>query len=184
VVKNLLPPGWLVSQQVDVGRHNIAVHLFSIGEISSQKQKDAQEEIQKRSGRPTQLSVSSVASQSELAEMMDRLSTASAPTPPPAAASPLPSLEDAQANLFKRVSPAVSAVWPAEAPLVNFGIVLSPAGVTLNARYQSKRELTPITVDLITKELQYRLGLPTLAVDAHRVPLPHREAEKRRSRVQ
>jgi uncharacterized hydrophobic protein (TIGR00271 family) len=184
VVKNLLPPGSLVSQQVDVGRHNIAVRLFSIGEISSQKQEDAQEEIQKRSGRPTQLSVSSVASQSELAEMMDRLSTASAPTPPSAAASPLPSLEDAQANLLKRVSPAVSAVWPAEAPLVNFGIVLSPAGVTLNARYQSKRELTPITVDLITKELQYRLGLPTLAVDAHRVPLPHREAEKRRSRVQ
>ena len=72
VVKNLLPAGSLVSQQVDVGRHNIAVRLFSTTAVPNERQQQAQRTIQQKSGRPTQLSVLSVASQSDLAEMENR----------------------------------------------------------------------------------------------------------------
>jgi uncharacterized hydrophobic protein (TIGR00271 family) len=173
VVKDLLPPGALVSQQVDVGRHNIAVHLFSTQEVSEGQQKKAQEEIQKRSGRPTQLSVSSVASQSELAEMMDRLTVAPAPTPPVPIPPPPPSLDSVRAGLLQRVTPVLSAIWPAEAPLSSFNIALSAEGFTLDAEYQSKHDLTPIALELITKELQEQLKLPKITVHAHRVPIPH-----------
>jgi uncharacterized hydrophobic protein (TIGR00271 family) len=183
VVKGLLPSGALVSQQVDVGRNNIAVRLFSTQEVPEEKQRQAREAIQKRSGRPTQLSVSSVASQSQLAEMMERLSAAPASVPPPPVAPPPPSLDDVRAALIKRVTPVLSAIWPAEAPVDSFDIALSAQSVTLDVRYQSVRVLTPIALGLIAKQLQDQLKLPTLKLDAHRVPVPRKtintKAEKR-----
>jgi uncharacterized hydrophobic protein (TIGR00271 family) len=173
VVKGLLPARALVSQQVDVGRNSVAVHLFSTQEVSEQKQRQAQEAIQKRTGRPTQFSVSSVASQSQFAEMMDRISAA--PTPArPAPLPPPPSLNDDRAALMKRVTAALSAVWPAQVPLASFDITLNAQAVTLDARYESKLDLTPIALGLITKQLQQQLKLPTLTLDAHRVPVPRK----------
>lgn len=177
VVKDLLPSGALVSQQVDVGRNNIAVHLFSTQEVTEEKKRQAQEAIQRRSGRPTQLSVSSVASQSQLAEMMGRLSA----TPPPAPiAPPPPSLDDVRGDMIKRLTPVLSAIWPAEAPLASFDIAMSAQGVTLDAQYQSVRDLTPIALGLIAKQLQNQLQLPTLTLNAHRVPVPRKALAKRR----
>jgi uncharacterized hydrophobic protein (TIGR00271 family) len=170
VVKGLLPAGALVSQQVDVGRHNIAVRLFSTQEVSEEKQRQAEEAIRKRSGRPTQLSVSSVASQSQIAAMEDRL--AATPTPAPQTPPPQPSLDDVRSALIQRVSPVLSAIWPAEAPLASFDIALSAQGVTVQTRYESVRDLTPIALSLITKQLQQQLKLPTLTLDAHRVSSP------------
>ena len=167
VVKNLLPSGALVSQQVDVGRHNIAVHLFSTQSVSAHKQQEAQEEIQKRSGRPTQLSVSSVASQSDLAAIMDRIATPPpAPTPPPPA--PVLTVAEDQAQLLARVTPVITKVWPPEAPLAGFSVSLSDSGTVVDANYESRRDLTGITVGLITRELQQTLALPNLVVKAHR----------------
>lgn len=179
VVKGLLSSSALVSHQVDVGRHSIVVHLFSTQEVPEETQRQAQEAIRKRSGRPTQLSISSVASQSQLAEMMGRLSPA--PTPQLPAAQP-PSLEDVRAGLIERVTPVLSAVWPAEAPLVSFDISLSAEGVTLDARYQSVRALTPIALSLITKQLQEQLKLPTLTLDAHRAPVRRKTVNRRADR--
>jgi uncharacterized hydrophobic protein (TIGR00271 family) len=178
VVKNLLPPRALVSQQVDVGRHSIAVHLFSTKEVSEQKQQEAQEEIQKQSGRTTQLSVSSVASQSELAEMEDRLTATPVSAPPPAL--PPPSLESMREDLLKRIAPVLADIWPVQAPLESFDIAISQTGITLNVRYQSGRELPSIALALITKELQTQMKLPTLLLDAHRIPVSRKTLEERR----
>jgi uncharacterized hydrophobic protein (TIGR00271 family) len=181
VVKSLLPPGALVSQQVEVGRHNIAVNLFSTKDVSEAAQKKAQRTIEDRSGKPTQLTVSSVASQSELAEMMDRITA----TPPPAPAPPPapPTIESIQAELLKRMTPIVSSVWPTEVPLASFGVEVTSSGVTVDAQYEAAHDLTPVALGLITRELQAQAKLPNLVLSAKRVSVPRGAVDAgRRSR--
>ena len=180
VVKNLLPSGALVSQQVEVGRHHIAVRLFSTQAVPEEKQRQAQQAIQQKSGRPTELSVLSVASQSDLAELAGRLSAASAAPPPPVAAKPL-SIDDERTELLKRITPVLSAIWPPEAPLTGFDLDLSASAITLDARYQSERDLTPIALGLITKQLQQQLTLPELTLSAHRAAVPPKVKVPRKS---
>ena len=99
VVRRLLPPGALVSQQVDVEPGSISVRLFSTNQVSEDKQRKAEESIQARSGRQVTLTVTSVASQGELAQMMERLSAN--PVPPPAPAPPpVETIDTIQANLL------------------------------------------------------------------------------------
>ena len=180
VVKNLLPSGALVSQQVEVGRRHIAVRLFSTQAVPKENQKQAQQEIQQKSGRPTELSVLSVASQSDLAELAGRLSAASATPLPPVAAKPL-SIDDERTELLKRITPVLSAIWPPEAPLTGFDLDLSASAITLDARYQSERDLTPIALGLITKQLQQQLTLPELTLTAHRAAVPPKAKVPRKS---
>ena len=180
VVKNLLPSGALVSQQVEVGRRHIAVRLFSTQAVPEEKQRQAQQAIQQKSGRPTELSVLSVASQSDLAELAGRLSSASAAPPPPVAAKPL-SIDDERTELLKRITPVLSAIWPPEAPLTGFDLDLSASTITLDARYQSERDLTPIALGLITKQLQQQLSLLELTLTAHRAAVPPKAKVPRKS---
>jgi uncharacterized membrane protein len=168
VVKQLLPPGALVSQQVDVQPNSISVRLFSTKQVSEAKQKQAEQRIQQRSGRSATLSVTSVASQSELAQMIERLGE-TPPAPAPPKAPPVETIDEIRAKLFGRISPALSVVWPPEAPLSGFDITLNDKGVTLDAQYKSHRYVSPIALGMITRQLQDKLNLPTLVVRAHRV---------------
>jgi uncharacterized hydrophobic protein (TIGR00271 family) len=180
VVKTLLPAGALVSQQVDVGRHSIAVHLFSTSQVPPDKQQQAQETIQKRSGRPTQLTVSSVASQSQVAAMMDRLAPAASIAATPAA-SPPPSLDEIRMEMVKRVTPVLADVWPAEAPIVNSDIDLNAQGAALNVTYKGEHGLTPIALSLIQKELRDQLQLPDLNLIAKKAQQRQAQSRHRRS---
>lgn len=82
-IKELLPAGALVSQQVEVAPNSISVRLFSTKQVPVEKQREAEQAIRKRSGRTTAISVSSIASQTELAEMMMRLTVPPAPAAQP-----------------------------------------------------------------------------------------------------
>ena len=178
VVKQLIPPGTLVSQQVDVEPNSISVRLFSTKQVSEDKLKEAEESIQQRSGRRATLTVESVASQSELAQMMERLSATPA-APPPPAATPVETIDEVRTKLLGRISPALSVVWPAEAPLSEFDITLGDKSVTLNVQYESDRDLSPIALAMITKQMQAKLNFPTLIVDAVQLPIPRRHTPKR-----
>ena len=177
VVKQLLPPGAVVSQQVGVEPNSISVRLFSTKQVSEAKQKEAEQSIQQRSGRSTTLTVESVASQSELAQMMERLSATPAAPPPPA--TPVETIDEVRTELLEHISSALSVVWPAEAPLSEFDITLGDKSVTLNVKYESDRDLSPIALAMITKQMQAKLKFPTLIVDAVRVPIPRRHNPKR-----
>ena len=183
VVKELLPPGALVSQQVEVGQNRIAVQLFSTKQVSDEKRKQAEQSIQEHSRRSTTITVTSVASQSELAQMMERLNSSTS-TPPPASAPPVESIDQIRADLMERVSPVAAAIWPTAAPLSGFDISLSDKGVTLVAQYESERDLSPIALGMITKQLQDKLNLPTLVLEAHlvRVVSKHGTEHKRETR--
>jgi hypothetical protein len=175
VVHELLPPGALVSQQVDVEPKSIAVRLFSTKQVPEEKQRQAERMIAQRSGRSTTIAVASVASQSELAEMMERL-TAAQPPPAPPAAAPVKTVEAMRTELMGRISPVLTAVWPAAAPLQGFDLTLSDTGVTVDAEYSGARDLGAIAVGMIEKQLQDQLKLPTLVLKTHRV----RPAAKRK----
>jgi hypothetical protein len=164
VVKGLLPSGALVSQQVQVGRDSVAVRLISTEQVPEAKLQQAEREIERRSGRKTHITVASIASQSQLTGLMQRL-TSLPPAPPP----PKPlTVAQMQQQLMQRVQPAVNAVWPPEAPLQSFNLKLSPAGLIVDADYASTRTLSKISVAIIERELQEKLAMPGLSVKATR----------------
>ncbi len=182
VVRQLLPRGALVSQQVDVQPNSISVRLFSTKQVSEDKQKQAEQRIQQGSGRSATLSVTSVASQGELAQMIERLgATPASPAPPKAPA--VETIDEMRAKLFERISPALSAVWPTEAPLSGFDVMLSDKEVTLEVQYESDRELSSIALGMITRQLQDDLNLPTLVVKAHRTRSTSKHSNERRRQV-
>jgi hypothetical protein len=170
VVKGLLPPGALVSQQVEVGRESVAVRLIATRVIPDDKIQEAERAIEKRSGRKVVLSVASIASQSELAELMQRLSTTTqSPAHPP-----VESLEEIHNALIARIKPILSDVWPAAAPLRDFDLDFSSSAIVINVQYESIHDLDKITQDLIVRDLQKKLGLPDILLIAKRVHQPRK----------
>ena len=173
VVKELLPPGALVSQQVEVGRDNVAVRLISTRVVPEDKIQKAEREIERRCGRKVLLSVASIASQSELAELMQRFSTPSQPAP----VAP-ESLEDIRHEVITRIQPVLADIWPTVAPLQGFDLGFDSTGMVLTVRYTSDHEIGNISEDILARELQEKLGAPTISLVAQRVPQPRKQARK------
>jgi len=170
VVKGLLPPGTLISQQVEVGRDSVAVRLTSTRSIPDARLQDAEKEIERRCGRKAEISVASVASQSELAQLMLKLALPP-PSPPKPAAETLPEMKQ---ELVARIAPVLDSVWPPEAPVQDFDVALSASGITLNVQYEGTQTLSKIPLDMITRDLQEKLGVPNLSLTAKRVAVPRR----------
>jgi uncharacterized hydrophobic protein (TIGR00271 family) len=163
VIRHLIPAQALVSQQIEVGRDTIAVRLLSTQAVPEEKRKTAQAEIARRSGRAVELSIQSVASQSELAQLVHQIATTAAvPAPPPAPET----LQQMQAALIARIQPVLQSVWPPEAPLVDFSVSASADTLTLNTHYTSDSPLPPVALGLITRQLQEKLAAPNLILNA------------------
>jgi uncharacterized hydrophobic protein (TIGR00271 family) len=164
-VKKLLPPGALVSQQIEVGRESVAVRLIATHAVPDEKIQEAERTIERRSGRKVILSIASIASQSELAELMQRFSLPSQSAPQP----PAESMDNIHNEVIARVKPVLTDVWPAEAPLQDFDVAFNATGLVLNVRYESARELEKISQNLIAKVLQEKLGTQNISLVAQRV---------------
>lgn len=173
VMKGLLPPGALVSQQVEVGKDGVAVRVISTRAVAADKVQEAEREIERRSGRSALLTVSTIASQSELAQLMERFS-APQPTPAP----PVETLTEIHDEVIARVTPILTDIWPAEAPLQGFDVEFGSSGIVLEVEYSGARELDTIALDVITKELQEKLGTPGISVSARRVRPSLKPVEK------
>jgi uncharacterized hydrophobic protein (TIGR00271 family) len=170
VVAKLVPPRALVSQDTQLGMTSIAIRLTATEIIPEEKIHAAEAEISRRSGRETQLTVQSVASQSELAGLMEKIdANAAIPPPPPASPKPVESIAAMQTDLLTRMQPAIEAMWPKSAPLVNFDVAISDSGTVVQARYQAAHPLTQISLDLLTISLQDKLNDPSLTLKAERV---------------
>jgi uncharacterized hydrophobic protein (TIGR00271 family) len=177
VVKRLLPPGALVSQQVEVGRDNVAIRLISTHDVPQDKIEAAEREIERRSGRKAVLTLSSIASQSELAELMQRFS---APQQP-ALSAPAASLAQIHRGLIDRIQPILGDVWPTETPLQDFDIVFGSAGAVLQVRYTSAHVLDRVSQTVLERELREKLNAPGLSLDAIRVA-PARKTAKNKTK--
>jgi uncharacterized hydrophobic protein (TIGR00271 family) len=174
VVKGLLPPGALVSQQVEVGRESVAVRLVSTRAIPDGKIQEAERAIERRSGRKAVLSVASIASQSELAQLMQRISMSEQPAPK----APVASLEDIHNEMIARIKPVLNDVWPAEAPLQSFEISLNAAGIVVTVQYENAHKLEKISQDIIARELREKLGTQDISLFAQRVSPPRNAGKK------
>jgi hypothetical protein len=141
--------------------------------VPEEKIRDAEREIERRSGRKTVLTVASIASQSELAVLMQRIATPSQPTP----VAPQ-TLDEVHHEVINRIKPILSDVWPAEAPLQDFDIAFNSNGMTLTVQYQSDHVLEKISQGILTKELQERLGAPDISLVVHRLAPPRTAAKK------
>jgi uncharacterized hydrophobic protein (TIGR00271 family) len=176
VVEHLLPSAALVSQQVEVGRDSVAVRLISTEEVPADKLHNAEREIERRSGRKVSMSVASIASQSELADLMQRLTA-----PPPAPPKPAPAtLAEIHSELIARVQPIMQDIWPSETPLQDFDIAFAPSGIAVDVYYQSRRSLDKTSLDILTRELSEKLGVSELTLNATRVSPPRKVAERPR----
>jgi uncharacterized hydrophobic protein (TIGR00271 family) len=185
VVHRLVPAQALVAQQTEVGRQTISVRLISTQVIPEAKRAAAEAEITRRSGRAAELTVQSVASQSELSQLAQQIAASSAAPPAPPPPPPPDTLAQMQASLLARIQPVVQSVWPPETPLVDFNISVaddSAAALTLNAHYTADKDLPPVAIGLITRELQTRLSAPKLVLHAQRQapPTPARAPHHKR----
>lgn len=174
VVKELLPPGALVSQQVEVGRDNVAVRLISTRAVSTERLQEAEREIERRSGRKADLTVSSIASQSELAELMQQRAV---PVQPAPVVKP-ETFEQIHQQVMTRITPIVNDVWPVDAPLQAFDVAFGSTGIVLNAQYASERELGKIPQDMIVHQLEEKLGTSNISLVVQRVR-PSKKAAKK-----
>jgi hypothetical protein len=102
--------------------------------------------------------------------MMERLSATPVPPPSPTP-QPVETIDAIRADLLGRIAPAIAAVWPKGAPLVEFDITLSTQGVSINAQYRGHRDLSPIALELIAGMLKDKLNMPSLVLEAHRIRL-------------
>ena len=119
VVKDLLPPGELRPQQVAFLRDSVAGPADFNSSRFGRQYSEGRAGYRKTMWAEDCPSVASIASQSELAELMQRFSTPSQPTP----AAP-ESLEDIRHEVITRIQPVLSGIWPIEAPLQGFGLQL------------------------------------------------------------
>jgi hypothetical protein len=168
-LKGLLPRSALVSQQVEVGRGSVLVRLVSTENVPDARLKEAEAEIQRRSGRKTEIAVARIASQSELEELMQRLAASALPAPQ--AAPPEKTLAQVRAEVLARIKPALTAIWPDQAPLKDFDVAFAETGIVLNVQYEGTKVLDAITLDILAKDLQQRLQAPGLWLNATRTSL-------------
>lgn len=165
VVRTLLPPADLVSQQVEVGRDAVLIRLISTRNVPEEKLREAEREIERRTGRHARMSVSSIASQSELADLVQRLTV-----PPPLPPGPAPkTLVEIHNELIQRIQPVVEGLWPSEAPIQSFDVAFDPSGIALNVDYAGSRVLDKVSLQLLQNSLRDKLAVPALTLNVKRV---------------
>ncbi len=173
-LKHLAPADAIVSQQVSVGKDEIVIRLISTRAIPDSKVEEARQDLVRRTGRDVQLSVDAVASKSELAELMQRLARPP-PVPPKAKI-----VAEMQRELVDRVRLVIQEIWPSsDAPIQDFDVILSTAGVALDVRYQGVRDLGDVPVNMVLQHLRTKLAMPDLTLKVERTRPPRANAKRK-----
>jgi uncharacterized hydrophobic protein (TIGR00271 family) len=164
-LKELVSSNGIVSQQVTVGNGAIAIRLISTRGISAAKVAQVRRSLKHRTGRDVEISVETVASGSEFAQLMARLSR---PAPVISNAS---AAADSPNDLLDRVRSALDETWPSpDAPLQDVSVVVGTGGVTVNVVYQAPADLGDRALQVVQQSLRNKLAAPELILITKRVP--------------
>lgn len=176
-LRKLMPAAALVSQQVSLPENAVIVRLLSTAPIAAEKLDLAKKNLLRRTGRDVELTVDTVASKSDLAQVMERLARSAAPVP---AVPPKPrTLLEIQQEVLDRVRPAMDEIWPsADAPIKEMAVQLGGAGPLIHVRYQSARDLDGVPVKMVLQNLKTKLGVADLQLRAERLRGPRRIASR------
>ena len=179
-LKRLVPSDAIVSQQVTVGRDEIVIRLISTRRIPDAKVTEVRQDLMRRTGHDVQLSVDAVASKRELADLMERLAR-----PAPVVVTKEKTVGEMQKELLDRVRPAIQEIWPSsDAPIQDFDVVLSTAGIAIDVRYQATKDLGDVPINMVLQSLRTKLGMPDLTLKTERIRpaqairKPRNESEK------
>jgi hypothetical protein len=118
----------------------------------------------RQTGQDVQLSVDAVASKGELAELMARI------TRPEPIIPKVNTVAESQKELLDNVRPVIQELWPSDAPIQDFDVVLSTAGMALDVRYRSAGDLGQAAINTVLQGLRTKLGIPDLMLNAERIP--------------
>ncbi|MGA2595977.1 MAG: DUF389 domain-containing protein [Bryobacteraceae bacterium] len=164
-LKRLAPLDTLVSQQVSIVKEGIIIHLIATKPIPDEKVSEARRELMRRTGQDVQISVEAVASKSELAAIMERL-TRSVPE-----AAEKKSIAAMQKDVLDKVRPALQGIWPSsDAPIHDFAVAFGdPAGISITVHYEAAQSLGDVPVTMVQRNLQTSLGIPDLTLNAVKV---------------
>jgi uncharacterized hydrophobic protein (TIGR00271 family) len=163
-LKRLVPSDAIVSQQVNVTPDEITIHLISTKRISDAEAAKARQDLMRRTGHAVQLSVDAVASKSELADLMERLAR-----PAPAVVKEK-TVAEMQKEILDRVRPAIQEIWPSsDAPIQDFDVALTGAGIVIDVHYQAKEDLGNVPISMVLQTLRAKLGMPDLTLKAVRI---------------
>lgn len=155
----------ILSQQVSVSPDAIDIRLISTTRVPDAKVNEVRQNLMRHTGRAVQLSVDAVASNSELAGLMERLGR-----PAPVAVKEK-TVDEMEKELLDRVRPAIQEIWPSSAaPIQDFDVVLGTAGNTIEVNYQAPKDLGEVPIDMVQRDLRTKLGMPDLALKAQRIP--------------
>jgi len=163
-LSRLVPPDYLVSEQVSVSPDSVFIRVLSTRQIPDDSVTEVRQKLMRRTGRDVRISVDAVASKTEVADLMERLSH-------PVAAPPrLKTVAELQKELVDRIRPPLVAIWPeADAPMRDFDVVLGPQGIAVNVRYTAPANLGEVPIRMVEHGLQSKLGTPEVTVNAQRV---------------
>ena len=175
-LKRLVRSDAIVSQQVTVSQDAIDIHLISTQVVPDAKVAQARQDLMRRTGHEVQLSVDVVASKSELADLMARLTR-----PAPLVVEKPKTVAQIQKELLDRIRPVIQEIWPTSgAPMQDFDVVLGAAGIVIDVHYQAAKDLGDVPVGMVQQSLRTKLGLPDLTVKAERIPPPRAIKERKR----
>jgi len=166
-VRHLLPENAIVSQQINLGRNEIAIRLISTKRVPESAITQVRQDLMRRTGRDVQISVEAVASKSELLELVQRMAR---PVP---VAPKEKTLEEMQQEILAKVRPALDGIWPsADAPIQEMNVVLAQSGLVIDVHYQAAKDLGDVPIKMVQHDLQTKLGVPNLQLTTERVPPP------------
>ena len=144
-LKGLVPAEAIVSQQVSVANGEIVIRLISTRFIPNSKVAEVRQELTRQTGQEVQISVDAVASRGELAELRARLDR-------PAAIIPRENtIAETQKELLDKVRPVIQELWPPDAPIQDFDVVLGTAGITIEVHYQAAQDVGAAAISMACK---------------------------------
>jgi uncharacterized hydrophobic protein (TIGR00271 family) len=162
-LKSLAPSDAIVSQQVSVGQNEIVIRLISTRRIPESKVAEVRQDLIRRTGQEVQISVDAVASKSELTDLMQRLARPAPVTPKEK------NVGEMRQELLDKARLAIQEIWPSlDAPIQDFDVVLSTAGIAINVRYQGSKDLGEVPLNMVLQSLRTKLGTPDLTLKAER----------------
>jgi hypothetical protein len=162
-LKDLVPADAIVSQQVSIANGEIVIRLISTRYIPNSKVAEVRQELTHQTGQEVEISIDAVASRGELAELRARLER-------PASIIPRENtIGETQKELLDKVRPVIQELWPSDAPIQDFDVVLGTAGITIEVHYQAAQDLGAAAISMVLHSLQTKFEMPDLMLTASRI---------------